>query len=87
MKSESLGQEDTLDLDQKIARWRTATLISGGLLVIAYALSFFVPYASYARMAMFLAFPVCLIGYVFLRLQRAEERIDELEQALARERK
>ena len=95
MENKSFGKEDLLRLNKRIARWgRAATVIAVlscvGLFVflVLYALYPAGDYRSkYELVCWFagIAVLICYIVQMVLRLQRAEKRIDQLEQALAQE--
>ena len=73
---------DIQKINKQIARWSNAVFVTGFLLIAGFVLSFLIPYAIYVEGLVLLAFLACVIGCVFLRLRRAEERIAELEEAL-----
>jgi len=97
MENKSFSKEDLLRLNKRIARWgRAATVIAVlyfvGSFVFGLISIFFLDgdYRSKNELALWfaiIAVLICLIVQMVVRQQRAEKRIDQLEQALAQEQK
>ncbi|MCL2494363.1 MAG: hypothetical protein FWE98_01730 [Oscillospiraceae bacterium] len=87
MKSEAIGEEKTPKSEKRIARWRCATIVIGAMLpFLASVLATVIPGATDYKDLMVdfnvIAFLVCLVVWIVLRLNRSEERISKLEEAL-----
>ena len=91
MKRNFVGEENITKMNRWISRWSVVTFITGILVLAVFVFHYFgiIPYdwGFYPELLMLFVFLGSLIIGINLRLQRAEERIVKLEQALARERK